>query len=757
MNRITIALAGNPNSGKTTVFNALTGARQYVGNWPGVTVERIEGRYSHHNVNVRVVDLPGIYSFSAYSPDESIARKYILYEKPAVVVNVVDATNLKRNLYLTTQLLEIKTPVVVALNMMDVARQQNLRIEPEHLARHLDCPVVPLVATRKEGLDELKDAVERVAREHTIPATNVDYDSVVEEALRTLLPACRELAAEKRVHPRWLAIKLLESDELAHEISGGRLDKLVEEQTRKIAKHVGEDARLVLADGRFGFIHGLARDILHRDETIRRTVSDKIDRVALNRWLGAPFFLAVMFLIVLGTLYVGEPFIRFFDRLCGTIFVDGFGHLLANWHTPPWLIALLADGLGGGVRTVATFIPPIFFIFLFLSILEDSGYMARAAFVMDRLLRWIGLPGRAFLPMLVGFGCTVPAILATRTLQNPRDRILTVLLTPFASCGARLPVYTLFAAAFFPGRSGLLVFSLYLTGIALAVLTGLALRTTLFRSEPSTFVMELPPYHVPTLDGIFFHTWRRLKGFILRAGKVILLAVVVLNMLNSVEIRPDGQWGIGHEPSPHSLLSRVGQSVTPAFKPMGIEEKNWPATVGLFAGLLAKEVVIGALDALYVQMDNPQAPAMKDSPTPPKKEFDFRAGVLDAFRAIHQGFVRREDAPSRDDLAGTLVRHFPGKASALAYLLFVLIYSPCIAAVAAIYRETNIRWMAFSVLYTTALAWLVATLFYQSCTLTDHPARSATWLGVCLAILVGGYLALRLAGRAWGRTGWFRE
>lgn len=748
MDRITIALAGNPNCGKTTLFNALTGARQHVGNWPGVTVERIEGRYEYEQTDVRVVDLPGIYSFSAYSADESISRKYILTEKPAVVVNILDATNLERNLYLTAQLLEIHTPMVVALNMMDVAQQRRLRIEVEHLAQHLDCPVIPIVASKRKGIEELRRAIHDVARSRAIPRTRVAYDLVVEEALLILTDECGAVAEQKRVDPRWLAIKLLEGDELAKQLTGGQFEQAVAVRAKAVEKHVGEAIGLVMADGRYGFIHGLTRDVLHRDREIRKTVSDAIDRIVLNRVAGIPIFFAVMLGVFLLTINVGAPFIDFFDRLCGAIFVDGLAALLHSWEASPFLITILADGLGGGMQMIATFIPPIFFIFLCLSFLEDSGYMARAAFVMDRLMRRIGLPGKAFLPMLVGFGCNVPAILATRTLENPRDRIMTVVMNPFMSCGARLPVYTLFAVAFFPGRGGVIVFGLYLVGILLAILTGLLLKKTLFQGLPSAFVMELPPYHVPTISGMLFHTWRRLKDFLLRAGKVILLAVVLLSLLNNVGRNDEGRWTVLHEESDQSILSGLGRSITPMFEPMGISRENWPATVGLFTGLFAKETVISTLDALYPR---PRSAGTMPATTPATDEaeepFDFWESVAGAFRAIPEGFLPGQEEPQEQELAGRLRIYFGGQIEAVAYLLFVLIYAPCVAAIAAIYRETNLRWMLFSVLYTTGLAWVVATMFYQAYTFSRHPAYSTTWLGVAAAMLFVPYVGLRLYAR----------
>lgn len=760
MKNITIALAGNPNCGKTTLFNALTGSHQRVGNWPGVTVERLEGKCVYQDTDINVVDLPGIYSFSAYSVDEKVSREYILKEKPDVVVNILDATNLERNLYLTTQLLEMRVPVVVALNMMDMAKQRKIQIELNHLEKHLGCPVVPLVASRREGMDRLKDTVLSVARTQAVSPTKVEYDSEVEPLLADLQRQAAEAARAAKVDSRWLAIKLLEGDALAEEITQGAFADAVTKVSEKIRHHVGDDIDVVIADGRYGFIHGLAKDVIKRTSQVRRTVSDAIDKVVLNRIAGIPIFLVVMYFVFLLTTNVGGNFIDFFDILFGTVFVDGFGALLTALHTPQLLVTLLAGGVGGGIQTVATFIPPIFFIFFCLSVLEDSGYMARAAFVMDRLLRAIGLPGKAFLPMLVGFGCNVPGIMAARTLENERDRTMTVLMNPFMSCGARLPVYIFFAAAFFPHSGGALIFGIYLLGILLSVLTGLMLRKTILKGEAATFVMELPPYHIPTLNGVLLHTWNKLKGFILRAGKLIVLVVIILSLLNS--IGTDGSFG--NENTEHSILSAASKTITPVFHPMGITDENWPATVGLFTGLFAKEVVVGTLDALYTQLTAGGTGADQAA------SFDFWGGVSDAFKSIPENFkgfskavfdplglsVTKDlentetAAAELDTSTGTLTalqHYFGSRVAAIAYLLFILIYAPCVSAVAAIYRETSWKWALFAVSYLTSLAWTTATLFYQAATFHAHPASSGAWItGLIIAVILF-YNGLKLAAR----------
>jgi len=751
-----IALAGNPNCGKTTVFNCLTGARQRVGNWPGVTVERIDGQYDFNGEPVHVTDLPGIYSFSAFSVDEIVTRRHILEASPDLVVNVVDATNLERNLYLTTQLLEMKVPLVVVLNKMDRAKQRGIFIEVDHLAQHLGCPVIPVIATRKKGIDELRDLIADAAAEHHISETRVIYDSELEKAIHVIEPLTESHAREHDVDNRWLAIKLMEHDELAYEIVGDDPDLLeqIKREVARVERHVGDDSDIVVADGRYGFIHGLARDVVKRDHEMRRTVSDMIDKVVLNPILGLGIFLFVMFMVFAITMQVGTPFIHFFDKLFKAVFVDGLATLLHQINTPDLLVTLLADGLGGGIQTVATFIPPIFFLYLCLSFLEDSGYMARAAFVMDRFLRVIGLPGKAFIPMLVGFGCNVPAIMATRTLEDQRDRIMTILINPFMSCGARLPVYILFTAVFFPHHGGIVIFSLYLFGILLAVLSGLMFKRTILKGDAAAFVMELPPYHLPTFGGILFHTWTRLQSFILRAGQVILIVVVILSFLNS--IGTDGTFG--KQNSADSVLSVASRKLSPVFQPMGISEENWPATVGLCLGIFSKELIIGTLDSLYSNPDREQT------------EVPFARQIVDAFKAIPEGFSgffsklkdplglkSLEKSKSIDGLVdemaiqhGTvsaLANRFDGRVGALAYLLFVLIYAPCVAVVAAVYRETNWKWALFSVTYLTGLAWIIATMFYQLMRFGVQPALSSFWLVTCSVVLVLLYFGLHIRGK----------
>ncbi|MBW2642228.1 MAG: Fe(2+) transporter permease subunit FeoB [Deltaproteobacteria bacterium] len=761
MSSITIGLAGNPNCGKTTLFNDLTGAKQSVGNWPGVTVERKTGSYNHLNKDLEVVDLPGIYSLSATSLDEQIARDYVISGKPDLIVNIVDASNIERNLYLTVQLLEMKIPVVIALNMMDIVKQRGIKINVKQLENFLGCPVVPTVANKNEGINHLKDAINTAAVDKKISPAAVEYPAEIEKAIANLILLVKKEASQRSIDSRWLAVKLLEGDEMAIDMAGDMAKPLLTEARKEIKANLGDDSDIMVADSRYGFINGIYKNAVQKRFEIRKTFSDAVDKIMLNRLLGIPIFLFAMYLTFMITINIGGCFIDFFDIFFGTIFVDGFGNLLLSLHVPVLIKTILADGIGGGIQTISTFIPPIGFMFLCLSILEDSGYMARAAFVMDRFMRFVGLPGKSFIPMLVGFGCNIPAIMATRTLENERDRTMTIMMNPFMSCGARLPVYALFAAAFFPRSGSTLVFLLYIIGIAMAVMTGLILKSTVLKGKASHFIMELPPYHLPTVKGILIHTYDRLKTFMFRAGKVIISIVIILSFLNA--IGTDGTFG--HEDSEDSVLSSIGRTITPVFRPMGISQDNWPATVGIFTGIFAKEAVVGTLDSLYSAME-----VKGQKGDAEEEEFSFWGGIRDSFASIPAAFSDLgatvtdplgvsigDDLSNLKEVAeaqevntstfGAMIKTFDGKIGAFAYLLFILMYFPCVAAIATVYRETNMKWTVFVGAYTTLLAWVSATLFYQLATIGRHPVESLMWLTVIGLAFIAFLYGMRRAGR----------
>ncbi len=782
---LVVAVVGNPNCGKSTLFNALTGATQKVGNWPGVTVEKRVGRFILDGQPVDVVDLPGVYligSADAGSQDERVARDFTLSGEADLVLNIVDASNLERNLYLTTQLLELGVPMLVVLNMMDMAKVAGVEVDIDALSERLGCPVVPTVATRGLGRhghahhpghhhhgrrDALKVAIIEAARAGIRPSARPEQDPAIVAAVSTLAPLVADAARAAKADPAWVALKLIEGDTLAETIAGPKLVADVERARADIEEATGEDGDIVIADGRYRFIGELMAGVYRQTTRLSAPLSQMIDRVVLNRLLGVPIFLFAMYLMFLFTISVGGAFIDFFDQAFGAVFVDGFGQLLSALGTPPIVEAALV-GFGSGIRTVSTFVPIIACLFLFLSFLEDSGYMARAAFVMDRAMRAIGLPGKSFVPLIVGFGCNVPAIMATRTLESRRDRVMTSLMAPFMSCGARLPVFALFAAAFFPVSGQNIIFGLYIIGLAFAVLTGLVLKSTLLEGEPTRFVMELPPYHIPTIRSVIVQAWQRLREFILRAGQVIVPIVMVLSFLSA--IGTDGS--VGRDNTRTSLLALVSQELVPVFEPMGVTQDNWPAAVGLFTGIFAKEAVIGTLNALYEQVS--QDVAVPASGTTSSADKSLGNKLLAAAATIPQnlaalggsltdplglnvGYVDDNAAAAQKlevngSVFGAMQSHFGGTAAAFSYMLLILLYTPCVAALGAMRHEIGGKWTAFAAAWTTAIGYLAAVSFYQAATFSAHPVSSTRWLVMAAAIFAAGIAAMWMAGRARSRS-----
>ena len=641
----TIAIAGNPNCGKTALFNALTGSRQHVGNWPGVTVEKKEGYFELGGRHIRVVDLPGTYAIFANAEDERAAVDYLLSREADLIINIVDATNIERNLFLTSQLADMHLPMVIAVNMMDIAEHRGIVLDLQALSETYGIPCIPLSAVSdKSVMNFVGEMAHVLAAPMPLPKPMV-YADKVEEAVKLLEPKVAPVAKLLNADDRWVALMYLGNeksyaDKFAE--AGVTIDKA------EVTRLLGEEPEFAMAESRYSKSHEVAKAVIESSRT-KKTFSDKIDAVLLNRWAALPIFLVIMYLVFWIAVTIGSAFIDFFDVLFGAIFVDGLGYLLGDvLGCPSFVTAILADGIGAGIQTVSTFIPVIFFMFLCLSFLEDSGYMARAAFVADRFMRFLGLPGRAFVPMMVGFGCGVPGIMGSRVLESKRERFLTIFLVPFMSCGARLPVYALFAAAFFGKMAGTVVFLLYLAGVLFAIAYGLFLKKSLFQGQASNFVMELPPYHLPKFKSLMIHCWQRLRDYIWRAGKVITIAVAVLGFLNSFGIvekmyvdvdgktteivqadegyqmvqeneageaenvaLPEGfvvdeskvvksnEFTAGNGDSENSLLSVIGKAITPVFEPFGVERENWPASVSLFTGLLAKEAVIGTMNSLY--------------------------------------------------------------------------------------------------------------------------------------------------------------
>ena len=662
---VRIALAGNPNSGKTSIFNALTGLHQYVGNWPGVTVERKEGRFTYEGHEVRLVDLPGTYALDAYTIDERVARQYLTSESPDAVIAVVDASNLERNLYLVAQLLELEARVIVALNMMDVAASRGLEIDVDKLGRLLGVKVVPTVASKNVGIDQLRRVVHDIHSAAPRPGLRISYGDDIESGLVKLVEAVRVAWPHRSDGVRWWALKLLEGDpgalaELESTGGGSALRTVLDSVRTGLEKHIGTDAETAVVERRYGFLNGLVRECTRRRPGVGRrlAVSDEIDRVVANRWVGIPVFLLLLWGTFQLVFTVGAPLSDLIDRFFGWLSGAAAGWLSAL-HAPAWLASLTSEGLIGGVGSVLVFVPNILILFLVISLLEESGYMVRAAFVMDRFMHLLGLHGKSFIPMIVGFGCNVPAIMATRTLESRKDRILTILVNPLMSCSARLPIYILFAGAFFTREQGLVVFSLYLLGIVLAVLVARLFKWLFFREEVAPLIMELPPYHLPTLRSVLTHMWERSWLFVRKAGTIIAGASVVIWLLGSLP------WGVQYA-SESSFIGRVGGVLAPLLRPAGFG--YWWAAVSLAAGVIAKEIVVSTMGAIHG--------------TGPE-------GIVEVLR---QSFT---------------------PLSAYAFMVMSLIYIPCVATIAAIRRETNWRWTALAVGYTLVLGWLVATGVYQ--------------------------------------------
>ncbi|AXF61603.1 Fe(2+) transporter permease subunit FeoB [Leclercia sp. W6] len=749
MKKLTIGLIGNPNSGKTTLFNQLTGARQRVGNWAGVTVERKEGQFTTIDNQVTLVDLPGTYSLTTISSqtslDEQIACHYILSGDADLLINVVDASNLERNLYLTLQLLELGIPCVVALNMLDIAEKQQIRIDVDALSARLGCPVVPLISTRARGIDALKIAIDRHSRN-----AEVELVHYAQPLLREAGILAKAMAHSMPFRLRhWLGLQMLEGDIYSRAYAGDAAHQLDASLAR--LNDELDDPALHIADARYQSIAAICDVVSNALTAEPSRFTRAMDTVILNRFLGLPVFLLVMYVMFLLAINIGGALQPLFDVGSVAIFIHGIQWLGYTLHLPEWLTIFLAQGLGGGINTVLPLVPQIGMMYLFLSFLEDSGYMARAAFVMDRLMQALGLPGKSFVPLIVGFGCNVPSVMGARTLDAPRERLMTIMMAPFMSCGARLAIFAVFAAAFFGQEGALAVFSLYVLGIVMAILTGLMLKHTIMRGEATPFVMELPVYHVPHLKSLLIQTWQRLKGFVLRAGKVIVVVSIFLSALNSFSLN-----GKAVDNIDDSALASVSRVITPLFKPIGVHEDNWQATVGLFTGAMAKEVVVGTLNTLYTA-ENIQEAAFNPA--------DFHLGdelvsaVAETWQSLKETFslsvlanpieASKGDGEMASGAMGVMSEKFGSASAAYSYLIFVLLYIPCISVMGAIARESSRGWMGFSVLWGLNIAYSLATVYYQTVNFNQHPQYSLVCI---LAVVLFNVVVIGLLRRARSRV-----
>lgn len=661
---LNVALAGNPNSGKTTLFNTLTGANQYVGNWPGVTVEKKEGLYKDDN-NIQITDLPGIYSLSPYTLEEVVSREYLLNEKVDVILNIVDGSNLERNLYLTTQLLELAIPIVVAVNMLDVIEKRGDHINYEQLSKELGCPVVPISALKNKGIKELMNKVRSVAH-HRCQAKNIYHQKIndVLSELKKLLPSSIDTKKEL-----FYSVKLFERDEKiisAYQIQNN------EEIIVRLENELDDDSESIITDARYSYITHIIEECYRKGNHEKLTTSDKIDRIVTNRVLALPIFAFVMFIVYYVSVTTVGTFVTDWtnDVLFGEIIPPAIESFLTSIHCASWLQGLILDGIVAGVGAVLGFVPQMFVLFVFLAVLEDCGYMARIAFIMDRIFRKFGLSGKSFIPMLIGSGCGVPGIMASRTIESDRDRKMTIITTTFIPCGAKLPIIALIAGALFGGAAWVSP-SCYFLGVAAIIISGIILKKTkLFVGDPAPFVMEMPEYHLPRIINVLRSMWERGWSFIKKAGTIILLSTIVIWFLQTFGFE-NGHFMMVEDMN-HSLLAIIGKTFAWIFTPLGWG--NWKGAVASITGLVAKENVVATFGQLY-------------------------------------GFG--EVAEDGAEIWGTLAASFT-TLSAYSFLAFNLLCAPCFAAIGAIKREMNNRkWTVFAISYQCIFAYVVALIIYQ--------------------------------------------
>lgn len=711
---INVALVGNPNSGKTSLFNAVSGGHEHVGNYSGVTVDAKRGWHTYKGYRFEITDLPGTYALSAYTPEERYVRNHIEEQTPDVIINAVVTSNLERNLYLTTELIDINPRMVVALNMYDELEASGAKLDYENLGRMLGVPMVPVEARNHKGIEELLDTVIAVYenRDERVRHIHINQGPVIEESLRKLnsdMSAFRD-ELPKTFPPRYYAMKMLEGDSQVEERLSlcerySKWKEIRDREAKRIAEALGEDVETAFANQKYGFISGALKETLTPGKGIEASATTLIDTFVTHKLWGFPIFFFLMWLMFWCTFSIGAYPQEWIDTLVGWI-----GGAVDALLPPGPLRDLLADGIVGGVGSVIVFLPNIMILYLFISFMEDSGYLARAAFIMDRVMHRIGLHGKSFIPLVMGFGCNVPAIMASRTIESRSSRLITILITPFMSCSARLPIYILLAGTFFPGNAGLVMLGLYLLGILLGVVTARLMRRTLFPVDETPFVMELPPYRLPTWKTTLLHMWDKCAQYLRKMGGMILIASVVIWFLSYYPRTDNGLQTSSHYEN--SYLGRVGKACEPVFSPLGLD---WKASVALLSGVAAKEIVVSTLGVLYSEgAVSPQ----NSNAVPDGNNSEAYLSAPSEISADTGGFSPAGSLPADDAETASLSARLIASgdfstASALAFLVFILIYFPCIATVAAIGAEAGWKWAAASVIYNTVLAWGISWAVYR--------------------------------------------
>lgn len=701
---IVVAVAGNPNCGKSTLINAIAGSKLQVGNWAGVTVEKTTADVVYSGKHITFVDLPGSYSLTPYSQEEIIARDFLVTEKPDVILNVVDSTNLERNLYLTMQLLELDIPIVMALNIYDEAQKKGFVINIPEMEKLLGMDVVPTVSTQKKGIDKILSII----ADHSYQPPKVQfYGTDLERAIRMVEENIKKNDSLSGYNSRWLAIKFLEEDQhVLEQTAIVDMSGLTAEAVKHLAKDHDDDILSQVVDERYALASGLYYGVFKTTKKPRIELTEKIDKFILNKYLSIPLFLAFMWLVFKFTFDVGNPFVDWIDGVISGPVSSLFSFLLVSLRAPEWFQSLILDGIVAGVGGVLVFVPIIATMMFCITFLESSGYMARAAFIMDRFMHKIGLHGKAFIPLLLGFGCNVPSIYATRILETDRDKLLTALIVPLVSCGARLPVYVIFTSIFFPDNAATVIISLYILGIVLAILMGMLFNKTLFKAAVPVFIMELPPYRLPSFHNLMVHTWDKVKHYMVKAGTVILAAsIVVWFSLNF-------PYGVEKE---DSILAKTGKVIAPVLVPNGFG--NWQSSASLLTGLVAKEIVVSTMGEIY-SGDEEDAEVSVSAIEQLQGVF---TSFFDACRNVVVGIFSNVDITGissvEDESSSNLklkVKSSFSPLSSYSFMVFVLLYIPCITVLAAFAHEfKSWKWTGFLIMYLTVLPWFVSMIVYQ--------------------------------------------